>query len=409
MVRPVARYRPAARRGGQLEPVYVAIEGSGATQLIKVYRGSVGLVTEFEPFNYNPPTIVNNTDGGMVDQMTNYWSGLPDGRVDGSEWTGSVTVESRLFTDMIVDSVLYLTLVRGSYVLGRALVGWTVLNPFGGTLATGIDESPGTSRSAATAANYDMVTIAVDLDTGVIGAKKADLYSYSFQTSGYVDGAGFRYDDKTNYVGLQQAFYETLPEAHPFKQCGLTPWQFLANGPLPIGTTLFNTGSNYESPPFARSFIAYMPDAELGEMTILAAFAVRGSDLRRDTIPLGYSTSNKRVVSFGNVLELSSVDTPPAGRECLSYAYLNSFGPQSFKDYSPASITRREDILDFSGFSQADQDLLSQEPSFPPPSSIEITSALNIIETSDPVYFLGTTARPSYPNTSARVLYLIND
>ena len=425
MVRPVARYRPAARRGGQLEPVYVVTEGTGENQLVKVYRGSTGLVTEFRPFDFDPPVIVTNTDGGMVQRIIDWLTNAYDAQINESEWTGAVTVEIQPFATQLIDSTLYHTIVRGSYVTGRARVSWTVFNPLTGTVLTGgIDETP---ANRGTVASHELLTVSVDLDSGSTSHAKVQLYNFQYNAGIYVGGGEFLLNTSISYAGLRQAFEQSLPTSHPFKSCGLTPWQAINNTSLSPGSSTYTTAgltgnSKYRTPPLLQTdrfgvgegAAEGVAESRLFTPRAFSSFGLGQGSISELTIPRGYSTSGRRVINAGStnagfLFELSSMAT--ASQTCENYAALNTFGPQSFADYSPELITPREELLDVSGLlDPADQELLSQEPPGDPPASINPASfPSSNIETSEPIYFRPAAGIPSFANISAVIRYLIPD
>ena len=430
MVRPVARYRPSARRGGpQLEPVYVVTEGTGENQLVKVYRGSTGLVTEFRPFDFDPPTIVANTDGGMVQRIIEWLTNAYDAQINESEWAGAVTVEIQPFATQLIDSTLYHTVIRGSYATGRARVSWTVFNPLTGTVLTGgVDETP---ANRGTVASHELLTVAVDLDSGSTTHSKVQLYNFQYNAGIYVGNGEFLLNTSIGYAGLRQAFEQSLPESHPFKRCGLTPWQAINKTSLSLGSSTYTTAGvtgnyKYRTPPslqvdrFGAGEGASEGVAESWLFTpgAFSSFGLGQGSISALTIPGGYSTSGRRVINAGPtadsanagfLFELSSMAT--ASQTCENYAALNTFGPQSFADYSPELITPREELLDVGGLlDPADQELLAQEPPGDPPASINPASfPSSNIETSEPIYFRPAAGIPSFANISAVIRYLILD
>lgn len=401
MVRPAARYRPAARRFGGTDPLWVVTNpfsynpyepNDALTRTVALYRGSLGWLTEYQPWAVASPPSVGSGDGGLLAALVS-WYGANSYRIDSSQWTGQVRRACFPMVVEVIDGVAYIALLRGVFTTGKARVGWTQLGPTGAPLAgaSGVEES----ALMASSARYDFLYSTIDLETGVTVHNSAPLYQYDCtvgSATGVFSGPTRQYhwSVSLNYGGFKEALTSLFPSSHPFHSCSASAlYGYLSSSWMPLGPSTFTSAAGGSSTPlvttnnFANSF---QPPYHFWDIT--------NGPLFSKTLSLS-TQSDQHVVSTVQsgvrLYELATLDalgpTPPARayRECSNYRYLGLPGPTSFSSYAPELVEPAETQLDWTGLGPEDQTKVRDGVPGPLPASVSPTHYS--LSTIDPTIF----------------------
>lgn len=395
MVRPVARFRPAARRSTiQVDPVWVFNYGfsnfntlawqNTSTPLITsenhrcvVYSGSAGQVASVHVFDAVPLNVVEHNDAGVGALLLAAYPSLSPA----ATWINALVVATAPLATQVIDDVVYISMIRGSASMSKVQV----------SLSSGSTISSGTYCGRA---DYEVFTAAVSLDTGTVASQAAPLLQYrqvvtEFTGAPLGSSGYFKWTATTEYTGLAAAFANSLPSSHPFKSCGSSVWTFLNSPtayPVAVGVTsqsnssVFNGGSSldkFHSPDDFRSHLD---------------FASNSWNLY--SRHLGYNTqTGQRMFSPGlyadasGVRELSTLTALPGGFTCNGYRYLGAQSGTSFDSYSPEAMEPLEDVVDLSGLATADQaSVIAGSTAVAPPASVTLTSPVAGVTTTDETY-----------------------
>jgi hypothetical protein len=407
VVRPVARYRPGARRGGpQLEPVYFRTElfrsalGTTITfphslRSVQVYTGSQEQIADLLVSDLSPAPVVSDADPGFVNAAIDYvfeFFSSPSGNtlILGTQWYGTVQERTLRVFEHSVNDTLYCCLLRTTRFVGNYIVDFALELPGFPTLFNRVQK-----YGIPCSVNYDVVTIGVNLFSGEISVGSSTLYTSGLSNI-EVRGLGGvnTYTRAGVYAGYKEAIVASLPSGHPFKTCGVAAWDFLDN--LHAGNTgnySYTTPTFYEGPFFSDSSSIVdgqnvaSPDHFNRSRQSFAARA------RLDNMAGVNLTNGQRVLRNGSVHELSSLS--PAWLSCQGYSLLGAVVPGSFAEYSPGNVADLADLLDVSGLSQDDQDGITAAATPPePPLSIVASETVTGFDTSDPTYFVSNNYRP---------------
>lgn len=358
MVRPKERYRHGARRqiaATQLDPVFVitlpgsysSVDPEGAGRIYEVYSGQSGKLTEFAPWQFNPPEQVENTDAGAAAAIAALYNSLPYTTVEDSLWTGIRRYNTVPVFVQLLNDVVYVCLIRANYAQGQVLTTVTTTLPPSFAPVTTERLSNGTFFTRAI---YDIVTVAVDLQTGEISHSSSPLYNWSVTITGTASGGGnqverFNHTRREVYTGYIEAIAASLPDSHPFKDCGTVPWSFLSNLSIPLGTTeQAYTNTALPVPRYPWNFVFSQPSA-----------AARLNRLK------GYSSATQQRILGGLIYERS--DLSSGWLSCEGYSLLGEYTEDSFSDYNAADLTPRDGLLRVDGYINAFQEKLLQESS----------------------------------------------
>jgi len=412
VVRPVARYRPAARRGGpQLEPVYFRTQlftGSESVRTVEVYTGSQEKVAEFAPWELSPPALASNEDPGFIDAAVDYILNVKDAPssynafILDTQWFGSHTKQTLRVAEQVIDGKLYCTLLRTSRFAASYSVSYALVHVQPDSFPTLFNQvtSSNSINPFASSAIYDLLTVSVDLSNGSIEHGTSALYSSSLSNIAVAaDGAAYKYTRSGTYTGYKEAISASLPSSHPFKACGQSAWSYLSNlhsgslGAYSYTTPDFSVGGVVTSTPrFISSGVldganAAGPDFFSRSQQPFAARA------KLDGMAGVNLTNGQRVLRNGSVHELSTLS--PAWLSCQGYSLLGASVPGSFAEYSPSNVAELADLLDVSGLSQEDQDGITEATTPPePPLNILAPETVTGFETSEPTYFVSNNYRP---------------
>lgn len=359
MVRPRERYRHGARRrsSAALDPVFVVtapgvnlfVDPQGIGRGFEIHTGQDGKLAEVVPWQLSPPEWADNTDAGTMAAIAALYNSISTYSVDGSQWTGSRTFNTVPVFAQLLDGVVYLCVIRASYVRGQVLTTVTVTPPPQSGLPP--ETSLRSSEPFFTRAIYDTLTVAVNLETGGISHRVSPLYRWSVTVSGTASQQAFtglfQFDQtrNENYTGYIEALAASLPTGHPFKSCGTVPWAFLSNLNIPVGDNQQTLSATILPPP------RYPSTFELASQPSAAA---RLSRLK------GYSSTASQRVLGGLIYERS--DLASGWASCDGYAVLGEYSADSYSDYAAGLLEPREDLLRVDGYSSAEQTKLLQEP-----------------------------------------------
>jgi hypothetical protein len=412
VVRPVARYRPGARRGGpQLEPVYFVTQlfpGSESVRIVQVYTGSQEKVAEFAPWELSPPALASDEDPGFVDAAVDYVlnvRGAPsvyDAFVLDTQWFGERINQTLRVAEQVIDGKLYCTLLRTSRFAASYSVPYVLVHVQPESFPELYSEvtSSNSVNPFASSASYDLLTVSVDLATGSIEHSTSALYTSSLTNIAVAaDGAGYKYTRNGTYTGYKEAISASLPSSHPFKACGQSAWSYLSNlhsgslGSYSYTTPDFSVGGVVTSTPRFISFgvldgaHSASPDFFNRSRQPFAAISklngMAGVNL----------TTGQRVLRNGSVHELSTLD--PTWLTCQGFSLLGASVPGSFASYTSSDVEPLEDLLDVSGLLAEDQAGIIEAATPPnPPLSLNAFENVSGFPTTDPTYFVSNSYRP---------------
>jgi hypothetical protein len=436
VVRPVARYRPGARRIGvlQLDPVFFLTQAYVSNQTgdgdprtgrtVQLFTGSQGKVAEFNPFEIAPFTPVVNSDSGIVAVLERDWRPFDDWRVRESDWFGNAYTWSAPVFQHVIDQTAYISLIRASNVHGYARVVFDVLSSLGTLIGTSTAETLPRTLNC----RYDLLTVGVDLLNGSTQHAVSSLYERTIEITEFNDLVSsairdlyFTWTAEVASTSLPDAIAATLPAAHPFKACGSQAWSYLAERAtvIPTGSYTFESQDviNGNPVPYAR-----LPVSNFTPVTTASARPQMPSSFSfvfsHSLSPVGkpihdralaYSTlTDQRIITQQAVTEISTFAEP--WTPCTGFDQLYKVGPVSFDDYRQDELIERELVLVLDGLSPLDQQAFAAEPAGDPPASIAALAESNL-KTDDPSYFRDQSTRPSFATNagSYHVGYLIND
>jgi len=406
MVRPAVRFRPAARRGANLQVNPVWIKNSGlvevsrpssyvlagtvyreaASHLATIISGELGEIASFNAFAISPPELATESNQFTGQKMLDFWYTVyPDGNypIGGGDFsnlsTWSIVQQSALRTFVApvqchaIDATVYLTLMRGSLWQWRDFLDTNF----------GLVYDSGSHYSSAV---YDLLTVGINTQTGQLSPRVSALFSHQLQVHECVNFGGgqgsarFSYTWTRDYEGMSVAMADSLPDTHPYKACGALPWVYLDAGiSLAKGQTIIEEEATEDFGQFAS-----LPN-DVG----FANFKRKAQD-EIEPMPYGYSTAaNRRAIVRFKVWELSVIDSLPAGSDCERLPYLARHGLQSFSDYEQAALELATDVAELTGLSEADQNaaVVDQTEASGLPSVISPSNPDHGVFTSDPLYF----------------------
>jgi len=408
VVRPVARFRPAARRSGaSLEPVYLITQlttDTGIDRVVEVHTGSGGKIAEFVPWQLGTAPVASSEDPGFVSStiagIQSFWAalGFPI-TITGSGWSGSASQAQLHLFNQVVDGVLYVSFLRGAYFVGAFYVN--AENALPGSPYTQQDDG------IISSASYDLLTIAVDLENGSISSIQVPFF-----TSGLSDvqvgvlatssaSMTARYTRSGTYAGIKEGLGLSLPAVHPFKSCGASAWAYLSNlDTTTLGDYSYTASTNTALP----ALITSGSNVAGRDVAAPAWFAITRQPFLAQAVLLnmgGYSsTLSQRVLrGSGSVNELSTLD--PIWSSCTGYSLLGRFVATSFVDYSAEEVQDLETLLDLSDLPAVDQEGLVTTPT--PPATAptgSVPAGSEAYTTTDPVFFMSSNYRPSFAGSA---------
>jgi len=404
VVRPVARFRPAARRsGGSLEPVYVITQlatYAGTDRLVEVYTGGGGKIAEFVPWQLGTAPVASSADPGFVSStiagIQSFWAnlGYPI-TITGSSWSGTTSQSQLHLFNQVVDGVLYVTFLRAAYFVGAFVVN--AENALPGSPYWQQDDD------IISSASYDLLTVAVDLDSGSVSSMQVPFFTSELSAvevkviATSSASSSVSYTRAGTYAGIREGIGLSLPAAHPFKSCGAAAWAYLSN----LDTATLGDYA-YISSPYAPPPALTTVGSNVAGQNVVAPefFSITQQPVQARNALLnmgGYSSAaSQRVLrGSGNVNELSTLTGIWSG--CLGYSFLGRFVATSFADYSAGAMEDLETLLDLSGLPVVDQEGLVTTPT--PPATAPtgtVPAGSEGYTTTDPVFFMSSNYRPSF-------------
>jgi len=228
----------------------VAASDVGTDRTIQVYTGKDGLLVEFNPWDYNPPSIVGDEDCGLLAAVSN--AGCNDYSLGYSNFKSSVGVRSYPYINQVIDNYLYITLIRASYAFGAAFALYQWCPTIGGVVSCQ-DSYQIVEYNPPMRSNVDIVTFAINLDSGDITSIAQDLYSSSLNVNSVESGflfncSEFDFTHTVNIAGIREAFKNTLPDFHPFKNCVYDDFIDPPSAAYPTGQTVVTEGNYLNFP-----------------------------------------------------------------------------------------------------------------------------------------------------------------
>lgn len=397
MVRPVARFRPAARRTSvQLDPVWVLNKGfsdfnsfswrysfvylgkpasSSLDHLISIYSGSAGLLASVAVFEALPYQAVAHDDGGVRELYAS--TPLVINRL--TTWDNQLVIATAPLLSQVVDEVVYASILRGSASMSNV----KRLNASGQT----VNETGGYCARAS----YEVFTVAVNIQTGAVSCGSSKFIDYQQNIVEYTgSNAGtsdqFKWTSTTQSFGLAAAYAASLPAQHPFKSCGAVPWEFLdSNAIYPAGTY---SGQNFDNVNGGSSLDEFHSPSGLRSHLDFASNA-----WNRYSAHAGYNTQTRQRVfspwlyDTTGIRELSTVQALPGGFTCEGYRYLGATSNTSFASYSPEELQDFEDVVELSGLEPTDlQSVVAGSSQVAPPEAAAVYPPAPAVATAEETY-----------------------
>lgn len=401
MVRPVARFRPAARRsGGDLVPVFFIEEN--AAGLIEIRSGIQpgGIVATLDVYNDEPQTLAPTASRGLLTSLIAQVSDFGD-PAQGDEtriYSQSETIaENRRWTVLtwhVINQVAYVAIAREHTVRHSASVSYQYFSFQG---EQGLEFGPvgpvlNVTRSGTLDVALDMVAYSIDLSSGEVSIASELVYTH--ETTSIAWGAfltlvatavSTRYPAPLVLSGL-------LPSSHPFKDCGPSIWSLtsVASGPTIV------TGNNLQQ----WNVLTTKNEISRSFETMLALNTAASRRVIRKAL---------FVSGPAFVIELSTYQNSSAST-CDLYKDIGLAWADSFASYAPSALLDRDAVFaDLDGFSPEDQELFLAT-SLEPPAGIA-PGASTAGSTSDAIYFMETENRPnlSFISGSSTLRYWIVD
>lgn len=401
MVRPVARFRPAARRsGGDLVPVFFIEEN--AAGLIEIRSGIQpgGIVATLDVYNDQPQTLAPTASRGLLTSLIEAVSDFGD-PAQGDEtriYSQSETItENRRWTVLtwhVINQVAYVAITREHTVRHSASVSYQYFSFQG---EEGLEFGPvgpvlTVSRNAVLDVAIDIVVYSVDLGSGEVAAATDVVYTHETSQIAFGNFYAVLATAVATRYPAPLILSELLPSSHPFKDCGPSIWSLTSVGSGPTTTTGVNL----------QQLSIIVIDAEISRSfeTMLAL----NTAASRRVIRKGLFVSGPAFV-----IELSTYQNSSTSI-CDLYKDMGLAWADSFAGYAPSALLDRDAVFaDLEGFSPEDQELFLAT-SLEPPAGIapDISTAGT---TSDAVYFMETENRPnlSFISGSSTLRYWIVD
>lgn len=376
MVRPVARFRPAARRSTGEELVPVFFVNRTAAGAVEICSGTQlgGTVENVDIYNDVPRNLAPTASKGMLDLLI---TAVSDTTADTVISAQSETITEAnaisVISQHVINGVAYLLTLRSHRVTHAASVTYQYFDfqGAGGTEYGPISSVITTARSQVLDAVYDVVVFSVDLETTQVTSNAQIVYSYAATPTGFGTFYAVQYTATETRTPTPLAITNLLPADHPFKACGASIWSLSAVDTTPTTEAVDNIAAKF--PGF---------------------FTLQVS--RSFNTLLGLNTTNQRriisktlfVGAAERVLELSTYQNS-SGTSCALYEDIALDWADSYESYAPDEVLDREDVFaDLSGLSSADQALFLSTTYEPPAAIAPGTSSAGT--TTEAVYFMDT-------------------
>lgn len=376
MARPVARFRPAARRSTGEELVPVFFVDRTAAGAVEIWSGTQlgGIVESVDIYNDVPRNLAPTASKGMLDLLI---TAVSDTTADTVITAQSETItpanDLAVVSQHVINGVAYVLALRSHTVTHAVSVTYQYFDFQG---ANGQEYGPigpvlTVSRSQALDASYDAVVFAVDLDTAQVSSNAQTIYTYAATPSSFGNFYALQYQATETRTPTPLAISNLLPAAHPFKACGSSIWSLSTVDAGPTTTTgsqMTSRGLGYFSAQVSRSFNTLLAlDTTQAKRVISKSLFVGGAD---------------------QVLEFSTYQNS-SGSACALYQEIATAWADSYSAYAPGDVLDREEVFaDLSGLSPADQQLFLSTIYEPPADILPGTSTAG--STSEPIYFMAT-------------------
>lgn len=422
---PAVRYRPAARRSLQLDPLWVVTENfenqpfypnDPLQRTVELYRGSKGWLTEFKPWEVGDQQHLSDVglgDGGLLSALRDLFDDATQYRIDGSEWTGQLRRFCYPIVLEVINGQAYIAFLRGVFMSGQAKVGYTSMNTLTGTPIAGTSTVE-TSAHMASSARYDILYTTIDLETGFQSHSSAPLYKYDITIDSAVSsdissiGATrpYRWTVDVEHGGFKEILTSLIPISHPYHGCNASElYGYLASSVIPLGQSTFANEGNGSDIPIVQYF-----NRQNAFLLPFHFIHITQGDLFNKTLSLSTQTDQHVVKSSGTVAEpaqagnvtserfqvlyeLAKLSDPspkpptPTYRECENYRYLGLLGHNSFSPYNAGAVQSADQQLNTGGLEQEDQDTVNAGVPKPLPTTVTPTMTRYNLTTTDPVVF----------------------
>lgn len=429
---------PAAQRRKQgLDPVFVVTErfvsdasnpigggDPGLSRIYKIHTGQKGKIAEFRPYDLQPFIPVDDAGSQqIVAAIAAFEPIAPPYRLEQTTSSFETYIYSAPVFQHVADNTLYVSLLRCSHDWGNATALWAVLNDqnevIGNILLT--------TANVSTRANYDLLTVAVNLDNGSISSSACPVYtrdlnttallyltSFNAQSAG-IDSQWFDWNVSVTYTSLPDAIALTLPEGHPLKTCGSPAWSYLSQyaSVVPGGTYTFEDGGVNGAPLPNRTAQKIAAADSRHLLPISFAYTTSKAD---GTISkplhdqlLGYNTRKQsRIVTRDSVMEWAALPATEELSLCNGFERLWQSASNSYDTYTPSILVPRSKYIAGRGLTTADRTLIRSEPSTAAPATI-IKGLTTSIEVASPRYLREQTELTSFasPADAYHVAYRI--
>lgn len=406
---------PAAQRRKQgLDPVFVITErfvsdasnpigggDPGVDRLYEIHTGQKGKIAEFSPYALQPFTPVDDAGSQQIAAAIAAFEPIPPPyRLEQTTSSFATYIYSAPVFQHVIDTTLYISLLRCSHDWGNATALWAVLNDEDEVISNILL----TTAKVSTRASYDLLTVAVNLDTGSISSSACPVYtrdlnttallyltSFNAQTAG-ISSQWFDWDVSVTYTSLPEAIALTLPQGHPLKTCGSPAWEYLSQygSVVPSGVYTFQDGGVNGAPLPNRTAQKVAAADSRHLLPISFAYTASKADGTigkplHDQL-LGYSTRKQsRIVTRDSVMEWAALPASEELNLCSGFERLWQSASNSYDTYTPSSLVLRSKYIAGRGLTTADRTLIRAEPSTPAPATV--TKGLTTsIEISSPRY-----------------------
>lgn len=388
MVRPVARFRPAARRSsGGLIPVF-AVDQPG-TNRIQVWSGSLGLLATLDPNSDVPRSLAPTNLLGVNAVITSYLLASGNVVIDGQQQSLREDNEILRVREEVVNGSYVVSFLRAHWVTHTYTVFWRTNVP--GVGPVGAQQQA--QLDSIFAAVYDLVTFTVDLETGAKQVSDSPVYSYSADVDSFVSGINtlrFNCTATISILTTARAIKATLPAAHPFKSCEPDAFGDPDNsaGTAAVGVVandLVTTGSySFVGEPgdlFTQAF-------RFGQTVVTGRYS-------RKVLSLGglrglNTATAQRALDFTPTYQLIELGTYAlsAGAALCSIAPELGVAWSGTSDlYDLAVLQERAEVFgDLDAMNQSDQDLFLQSTQAGAASLSELSGS--VASTVEAIYFL---------------------
>jgi len=376
VVRPVARYRPAARRSGGLVPIFFVQPSLLPLDqaMITIWSGSEGELETIDIFNTVPQELAPTASAGLLDLLVQtIETEFEDDPFVIFTQSESIA-ESRNFfiaSQHVINDTAYVIALRSHRVTHTASVTYRLLGLSGEFISPLLS----ITRSAVLNAVYDVAVFEVDVRSKASSGSTQPLYQYEAKPVEFGNFYQLQYETSSYQVSSAVAVSNALPGTHPFKPCSPSIWST-----TPVSTDPIISNSNNTPPLSLTSFSAQITRNLAGLL---------GLNTNTQQRIIGQSLF---VGQQNQVLELA--DYRQAASSCSLFQDSALPWADSFIGYSPSSLRERQEIfVNLDGLSIADQQAFLSTSYVAPEGLAPGQSTAGSTVSAE--YFLGTDATSS--------------